>query len=415
MIASLLVMFALAGDPQAAATEVVTQIQVHGNLLTPEEEVLRLAEVRVGMPFESGTLEAIAERLRSARRFENVEVLKRFASITDPSQIILVILVDDGRVAVDWSTGEVSAPKGILGGRRRRLMFLPLLGYEDGYGFSYGVQFAVPDALGARSRIAFPSTWGGEKLAGVELEKNLAGGPFTRILGGGELSRRENPFFEEDDDRRRLTLRGERRLGRSLLVGVSTGFERATFAGTSESFGTIGGDVRIDTRLDPFLSPNAVYARAGLERLGFETGGITRSSLEARGHIGLIGQTVLVLRGQREDSSEPLPPNFKPLLGGTANLRGFEAGHEVGDTLVASSAELRVPLTSPLNVGKLGLSAFIDAATVYNKGERLSDQHFERGIGGGVWVAATVFRVELSVAHGLGSETRVQLAAGVTF
>src|SRR5262245_37165042 len=123
-------MFALAGDPQAAATEVVTQIQVHGNLLTPEEEVLRLAEVRIGMLFESGTLDAVAERLRSTRRFENVEVLKRFASITDPSQIILVILVDDGRVAVDWSTGEVSAPKGILGGRRRRLMFLPLLGYE---------------------------------------------------------------------------------------------------------------------------------------------------------------------------------------------------------------------------------------------------------------------------------------------
>ena len=414
MIGSLLVMLALAGAPQAAA-EVVTHVQIHGNLLTPEEEVLRLAEVRVGMPFENGTLETVAERLRSTRRFENVEVLKRFASISDPSQIILVILVDDGRVAVDWSTGEVSAPKGILGGRGRRLMFLPLLGYEEGYGFSYGVQFAVPDALGARSRVAFPLTWGGEKLAGVELEKNLDSGPFTRVLGGGEFSRRQNPFFEQDDDRRRVTIRGERRFGRSLLFGVSTGFERAAFAGTSESFGTVGGDVKFDTRLDPFLSPNAVYARASLERLGFEAGGIARSSVEARGHIGLIGQTVLVLRGQREDSTRPLPPNFKPLLGGTANLRGFEAGHEVGDTLVAGSAELRVPLTSPLNVGKLGLSAFIDVATVYDKGERLTDQHFERGVGGAVWVAATVFRLELSVARGLGSQTRVQLAAGVTF
>jgi outer membrane protein assembly factor BamA len=414
VIAPLLVMVALAGAPQPAA-EVVTQIQVHGNLLTPEEEVLRLAEVRVGMPFESSTLETVAERLRSTHQFENVEVLKRFASIADPSQIVLVILVDDGRVAVDWSTGEVSRPKGILGGRGRRLMFLPLLGYEDGYGFSYGAQFAVPDAVGARSRLAFPLTWGGEKLAGVELEKNFTSGPFTRILGGGELSRRENPYFEQDDDRRRVTVRGERRFGRSLLLGMSTGFERATFAGVSESFGTIGGDVKIDTRLDPFLSPNAVYARASLERLGFETGGIARSSLEARGHVGLIGQNVLVLRAQREDSSRPLPPNFKPLLGGAANLRGFEAGHDVGDTLVAGSAELLVPLTSPLNVGKLGLSAFIDIATIYDKGERLSDQHFERGIGGAVWVAATIFRLELSVARGLGSETRVHLAAGVTF
>lgn len=414
MIGSLLVMFALAGASQPAA-EVVTQIQVHGNLLTPEEEVLRLAEVRVGMPFDDGILETVAERLRSTRRFENVEVLKRFASISDSSQIILVILVDDGRVAVDWSTGEVSSPKGILGGRGRRLMFLPVLGYEDGYGFSYGVQFTVPDVLGPRSRVSFPLTWGGEKLAGVELEKNLDRGPFTRVVGGGEFSRRENPFFEQDDDRRRVTVRGERRFGRSLLLGVSTGFERSTFAGTSESFGAVGGDVKFDTRLDPFLSPNAVYARASLERLGFEAGGAARSSLEARGHLGLIGQSVLVLRGQLEDSTRPLPPNFKPLLGGTANLRGFEAGHEIGDTLVAGSAELRVPLTSPLNLGKLGLSAFIDVATIYDKGERLAAQHFERGVGGAVWVAATVFRLELSVARGLGSETRVHLAAGVTF
>jgi hemolysin activation/secretion protein len=198
-------------------------------------------------------------------------------------------------------------------------------------------------------------------------------------------------------------------------MGISTGFERATFAGSSESFGTIGGDVKIDTRLDPWLSPNAVYARASLEHLGFEAGGIARSSLEARGHIGLIGQSVLVIRGQREDSNHPLPPNFKPMLGGTGNLRGFEAGHEVGDTLVAGSAELRVPLTSPLNVGKLGLSAFIDIATIYDNGGRLADQHFERGVGGAVWVAATVFRLELSVARGLGYDTRVQLAAGVTF
>src|SRR5262245_46439573 len=167
-------------------------------------------------------------------------------------------------------------------------MFLPLLGYEDGYGFSYGVQFAVPNAVGSRSRLAFPLTWGGEKLAGVEVEKNFSRGPFTRVLGGARFSRRENPYFEQDDDRTRVTVRGERRLARSLLAGVSTGAERSTFSGTSDSFATIGADIRLDTRLDPFLSPNAVLARASFEHLGFEAAGATRSSLEARGHIGLV-------------------------------------------------------------------------------------------------------------------------------
>ena len=113
VIASVLLTLALAGGAQATApAEVVAQIQVHGNLLTPEEEVIRLAEVRVGMPFEASTIETVTTRLRATRRFVNVEVLKRFASIADPSQIIIVIIVDDGPVRVNWETGEVQAPGG---------------------------------------------------------------------------------------------------------------------------------------------------------------------------------------------------------------------------------------------------------------------------------------------------------------
>jgi hemolysin activation/secretion protein len=210
-------------------------------------------------------------------------------------------------------------------------------------------------------------------------------------------------------------VRGERRFGRSLLASVATGLERSTFQGRSESFGTVEAGVELDTRLDPFLSPNAVYARAGWERLGLESGAVSRTSLEGQGHIGLLGQTVFVVRALREDSDRPLPPNFKPLLGGMSNLRGFEAGYAVGDTLVAGSAEIRLPLTSPLNFGKVGVSAFVDIGTAYGKDSRLADQQFERGVGGAVWVAAAVFRLDLSVARGLGSGTRVHFGAGVTF
>jgi hemolysin activation/secretion protein len=142
---------------------------------------------------------------------------------------------------------------------------------------------------------------------------------------------------------------------------------------------------------------------------------VNQTAVEGRGHLGLVGQNLLVIRALRQGSSRPLPPNFKPLLGGMSNLRGFEAGHAIGDTLVAGSAELRMPLTSPLNIGKAGVSAFVDLGTVYNEGERLRRQKFERGIGGSAWVVATVVRLELSVARGLGAGTRVQFGAGVTF
>ena len=94
------------GAAPAQSAEVVAEIRVHGNLITPEDEVLRLADVRVGMPFAPDTPEQVAARLQTSKRFERVEVLKRFASISDPSQIVLVIIVDDGRVAVDWSDRE---------------------------------------------------------------------------------------------------------------------------------------------------------------------------------------------------------------------------------------------------------------------------------------------------------------------
>jgi len=98
-----------------------------------------------------------------------------------------------------------------------------------------------------------------------------------------------------------------------------------------------------------------------------------------------------------------------------ANLRGFSAGTAVGDTLVAGSAEVRAPLTSPLGIAKAGVSAFMDVATIYDKGESLADQRFKRGFGGGVWFAATVFRLSLVVAHGVGSSTRVQFGTTLLF
>ncbi len=118
------------------------------------------------------------------------------------------------------------------------------------------------------------------------------------------------------------------------------------------------------------LARNAVYARASVEHLDFRNAaaGINRTELEARGYVGLPGQSILVLRAQRQDSDMPLPPYLKALLGGMSNLRGFEAGSAIGDTLVAGSVEVRTPLTSPIKIAKFGVNAFVDVGTVYDTG-----------------------------------------------
>ena len=81
----------------------------------------------------------------------------------------------------------------------------------------------------------------------------------------------------------------------------------------------------------------------------------------------------------------------------------------------ATSVELIVPLTSPLNIGKVGVSAFVDSGTVYNHGERFADQTLKQGVGGSVWFAAAFVRVNVAVAHGLGSSTRIQAGGNITF
>ena len=442
MVATIAVALLVAAGPRGAAlqqtagvqrtADTVATIQVQGNTATPDAEVLRLADVRVGMPIDAAAIEAVAERLRAAKRFERVDVRKRFASIDDPSQIALVIIVDEGPVKIVM-TGDPDRPTKVVRKTLPNILFLPILSREDGYGFTYGVRATLPDPkwMGKQSRVTFPLSWGGTKQAGVDLEKRIEGGVIDRVTAGASISQRTNQAFQQDDDRARLFVRGEHEFTRALRLGATGGWQRASFEGVSDQFGQIGGDVNFDTRADPVLARNAVYARASWEHLSFgdgplstpaEPGGYagyqgsaTRTDLDGRGYLGLIGQMVLAGRIQRVDSDRPLPPYMQPELGGLSTLRGFATGSFVGDTLVAMSAEVVLPLTSPLKIGKFGVTAFADRGTVYNKGERFSDQSLKEGYGGSVWFAAAFLRLNIAVAHGVGASTRVHVGGNVTF
>jgi hypothetical protein len=405
--------------------EVLAEIRIHGNVLTPDDEVRQLAGLEAGMPIAADTPANVAARLRATKRFVRVEVLKRFASISDPARIVLVVILHEGPVKIDWGADPGQPPR-VVRNRRFRLMFLPLLKFEDGYGVSYGVRFARSNPLGRRSQLAFPLTWGGDKRAAVELSKNLARGPVSRVEAGASVSRRRNPFFEQDDDRQRVWFTAERDLPWSLRASATAGWQHVAFlerpAGNTDFVHT-GADLAFDTRLDPMLARNAVYARAGWERTslsrlpgpsGDRGHAVNQTTLDARGYLGLIGQSVLAVRALREDADGPVPPYLKSMLGGVPNLRGFRRGAAVGDTLVAGSIELRVPVSSPLNISKIGVSAFVDVAKAYDKGERFEDQKFERGIGGGVWLSLAFLRLNVAVAHGIGGSTRVHVGTTVS-
>jgi outer membrane protein assembly factor BamA len=409
---------ALAAGPQAppGPRETIAAIQIHGNTVTADADIRRLAAVAVGDPFDDATMDAVGRRLRDARRFESVQVLKRFASIADPSQVLLVIIVDEGPVRIETSD-DPSAPVRAVRAHRLNLMFLPILSAEDGYGVTYGAQFAVPNPAGANSRIGFPLTWGGDKRAAAEFDKTFAHAPVDRVTAGASASRRRNPFYDADDNRLRVWVRGERHVLNVVRLGATAGSQRVSFPDggfgprTTDSFGHGGADVTLDTRVDPVLPRNAVYAKAAWEHIA----GANRVDLDARGYVGLFGQTIAQLRVTRSDSDRALAPYLKPLLGGMSTVRGFEAGTAAGDTLLSTSAELLIPLTSPIDVGRIGVSVFFDAGAAYDEGQRLADQTWKRGVGGSIWLTAAFFRINFAVAHGLGFSTRAHVGATVGF
>ncbi len=403
-----------AAASQAPAAEVIADVHVHGNNVTSDADVLALAGVSVGQPFETTTLAAVRDRLARSGRFEDVQVLKRFASIRDPSRIALVIIVNERPARILAPERPGGPARVVARSRWRDLMVLPVLAAEDGYGVTYGARVAWMGG-GTGNRVSFPLTWGGDREAAAVLERTAALGPLSRVEAGAGLDDRRNPAFDERDTRGRVWLRGERRQG-PWLAGAGVERDHVSFGGLDQAFTAVGADVTFDTRLDPALPRDAVFLQASWARMaGLPAGPIERLRLDARGYVGLAGQTVLVARVARDDANRARPPYLQPLLGGWSTLRGFRAGAFAGDTRVNGLLELRMPLSSPLSVARAGVSVFVDAGASYDEGQRLADQPVRIGAGAGVWLTAAVLRVDVAVAHGRGAGTRVTFGIGTTF
>jgi outer membrane protein assembly factor BamA len=410
--------------PLGAQQEVVAAIQVHGNTLTPSDEIIRASGIAVGDRVSDKVLSDAEARLRSAIRFDSVDVLKRFASISDPTQVLVLIQVDEGPVRVDVpdidipirTPGPHAARTRVVRRSRINMMFVPILDAEDGYGFTYGAQFAFTGHRSTQRRVVVPASWGGDKRIAAEYQQEFSRRSVPRLRAGALLQRRTHPFFDENADRRRVWGRTEWRILRDLHAGAEVAWESSSLAGQKVEARSFGADVIVDTRVDPLMPHNAIFVRSTVERLHFSASNTAvRTEVDANGYLGVYRGTVLALRAVREAFSRPAPAFYKSMLGGSRNLRGFRAGNAIGDTLVAGSVELRIPTTSPLRMARFGISAFADVGTTYDTGQRFGDRTLEKGVGAGVWATAPLFRFSVEIARGVGSGVRAHVGAGLTF
>jgi hypothetical protein len=393
---------------------------VHGNHTTPDADVIAIAGLALDASLPPDAVAAATRRLEASDRFEHVDIRKRYRSIEQAGDVVLVILIDERPRPMDVPSPPVLKPFRKL---RDGLMFLPIVSFADGYGLSYGAQFSFADVLGKRSRIGVPLTWGAERRAAVDVDRRFQRGPVTRFESGAGIVRREHPFYDVPDRRGELWARVERALPLALRVGGGVRWSDIAFAGAStpslqadDRLTASGVDLTLDTRVDPPFPRNAVYARAAWEHLDFASGPARqRTTLDGRGYLGLVGSSVLAVRAMHGRADGPLPPYEQWLLGGPSSVRGFRTGSFVGDRVTAGSIELRLPFSSPLRVGRTGVAIFVDRGAVWNHGQSLADADWKQGYGAGVFAIATVFQFRLDVAHGRGSGTRAHVSAGLSF
>jgi hypothetical protein len=434
LLLALVVLFAPFAVPAAAQTpERITEIRVHGNHTTPDADILALSGLAAGGEASAATLAAAEKRLLATGRFERADIRRRYLSIADASQILVMIVVDEHP-----AVSESDLTPGPMKKLRSAGMWLPILHHADGYGFTYGARVSFVNAIGDRSRLSVPLTWGGERRVALEAERSFDG-PVSVLRGSVSLQRRVNPHFNLPDLRQEGRVEADRIITDWLRAGASASVANVDFGPDYEARHTAAGvHAVIDTRIDPSFPRNAIHARIGWERLLFSPepsagrlllsspGGpegaplLLRSAagrwrMDARGYAGIGGALVLALRAQMVRATSAIPLAEQSLLGGSDSLRGYRTGHRAGDNLAAVSAELRLPLNSPLSVGRFGVKGFVDAGTVWRSDERLRAQPFERGLGGGVYAGAGPFIMDLDVAWPEQGKPRAHFGMGVSF
>lgn len=410
-LVALLPLVPAGASARPATQEVVTEVRIHGNYRTPDDEVLRIAEITPGSPLGAGGIEAAAGRLRASGRFDAVDVRTRYRSLTDDTQIAVIIVIQE-RPGVEKG-GVMPGP---LKRVRNAVMASPTFDYTDGYGVTAGGRLSFVNVLGKEGHVVVPLAVGSTRMAAVELDKTLRSGPARHVQAGAAIASRENPAYDMRDRRAELTIAGSRPLGSFVNVNARAGWSDVAFGGIRDRFVSYGAGVALDTRANPAFPRNAVYLSAGWDVMRPDSGpAVNRYTLDARAYAGLIGSAVLALRAKSETADGPLPIYERRLLGGFSSLRGFRAGAFSGDNAAFASVELRVPFHSPMHMGQSGLTLFADAGAAYDRGTKLSDAGVHRGFGAGWYLRAPLVQIEVDVAHGIDRSTRVHVNAGLRF
>jgi len=378
--------------------EILVEARFRGNFTTPDEEMIQLGNIELGVPVEAVSFEDIRQRLLQTGRFESVEVTKRYRSLSSSEKVILLVTVREKQSAMS------------------KFMFMPILQINDEYGFTFGLRTTAKNLLGFNERLSIPLTWGGVRRAALESEFEMNNPVISTLTLGVDVSRKENPHYQTGDFRNGVQAELQRRLNR-FEVNVYSSWTRVDFGFQSSSFVTFGTGFVFDTRQDVNLPRDAFYAGISWERLQILGGGpgFNRYTLDLRGYKGIIGQTILAGQFLHRPVDGRLPDFERPFLGGANTLRGYKPGAFIGDNITTTSIELRMPLTSPRKAYHAGINLFLDSGAVYDYGTSIGNADFKHGAGVGCFFLFMGFGIKADLAYNMHDDFRVHFSTGFRF
>ncbi len=161
-------------------------------------------------------------------------------------------------------------------------MFLPIISFADGYGFTYGGRVSTLDLLGLDERLSVPLTWGGTRRAAVEFERLFERGPLTRIDSSVAIWNRRTRDSTSAISASRSKGRAERVFGDIVRARPRGEPEHHQLRRARDSLWTVGTTVAVDTRLDPAYSRQRRARHRRLDRHALRPAARPRQSLHRR-------------------------------------------------------------------------------------------------------------------------------------
>jgi outer membrane protein insertion porin family len=386
-------------DVHEGATTTIEEIKVEGNKDTKDYVILRELRLKPGEVYDNEKVQAIRQRL---------ERLGLFSSVSDPE---LYMTKHGGGLLIKVKEGNSNTFDGILG-------YLPRGGDNQGGYFTGFVNVSLRNLFGTGRRLGVRWQRETQETQEVELhylEPWVLGSPVT--VGIGFLQREQDSTYV----RRKIDLNGDLMLSENFTVSLLFGQDHiipsssltGAFVSSSQTT-TVGGEVRYDSRDDPYSPTGGILYRSDYQ-VGRKTVSGTSSasisdqdffvkkfSLDMEFYLEPFSRQVIGTGLHAKDlRSDHIEIADLYQFGGTNTLRGYRENQFLGSSIAWSNLEYRF-----LMGRRTFLFGFLDTGYYFRPADDLrgaaSSQAFKVGYGVGFRVDTSLGVLSVSYALGQG-------------